>query len=78
MQGLVGCERETFTMFSHIYESVEIAAGNIYAFASIADLLCRKCIETSRQEGLKEEGDGIFVYDVMEAFAEDPPAPAWW
>jgi len=40
------------------------------------DLLCRKCIETTRQEGLKEEDDDIFVYDVMEVSAEDPPAPA--
>jgi len=76
MQRLVGCEREAFTRFSHIYESLEIAAGNIYAFAGIVDLLCRKCIEASRQEGLEEEDDDIFVYDVMEAFAEDPPAPA--
>ena len=47
----------------------------MYAFAGIVDLLCRKCIEASRQEGLEEEEDDIFIYDVMEAFAEDPPTP---
>jgi len=32
--------REAFTRFSHIYESLEIAAENIDAFDGIADLLC--------------------------------------
>ena len=75
MQRLVGCEREALTRFSHIYESLEIAAGNIYSFVGIVDLLCEKCIEASRQEGLAEEDDDIIVYDVIQAFAEDPPAP---
>ena len=74
MQRLVGCEREAFTSFSHIYESLEIAAGNMYSFSNIVYLLCRKCIEASRQEGLEEEDD-ILLYHVLEAFSEDPPAP---
>ena len=75
MQQLVGCDREAFTRFSHIYESLQIAAGNKYAFAGIVIVLCHKCIEASRQEGLEQEDDDVLVYDVMEAFAEDPPAP---
>jgi len=57
MQKFVGCEREAFTGFSHIYESLEVAAGNVYALGGIAHLLCQKCIEVSRQEGLEKEGD---------------------
>jgi len=74
MQRLVGCEREAFTSFSHIYESLEIAAGNMYALGGIVCLLCQKCIEVSRQEGLKEEDD-ILLYHVLEAFSEDSPVP---
>jgi len=49
MQRLVGGEREAFTGISHVYEALEIAAGNIYSPACIISLLCQKCIDATRQ-----------------------------
>ncbi|KAF8418673.1 kinase-like domain-containing protein [Tirmania nivea] len=85
MQSLVGPERECFTRYSHIYEALAIAAGDKFCYAEIIFMLIEKCLEASAQNESQKKGGGmqeaeeqeeLMVYDVIEAFAEDPPEPS--